>query len=67
MPEMHTEHLELTTAAVSLFLFLSSEVLSMSKCNANGIGDLLGQALRAMHGRYTNTSMAQETTHTATV
>ena len=67
MSEIHTGHLELTTAAVSLFLFLSSEVLSMSKCNANGIGDLLGQALRALHAHYANTSMAQETTHTATV
>ena len=68
MSDLDKTRLELSAAAISLFLFLSSEVLSMSKCNANGIGDLVGQALRALHGHYatTSTSMAPGATGAAT-
>ena len=68
MSDIEKTRLELAAAAISLFLFLSSEVLSMSNCNANGIGDLLGQALRALHGQYatTSTSMTPGATGAAT-
>jgi len=47
MPD--TEQIELAVAVISLALFLSSEVLSFSKCDANGVMDLLTRALKVMH------------------
>ena len=51
MPD--TEHIELAVTVMSLFLFLSSEVLSFSKCDANGVMDLLTRALKVMHASNT--------------
>ena len=47
MPD--TEQIELAVTVISLALFLSSEVLSFSKCDANGVMDLLTRALKVMH------------------
>ena len=51
MPD--TEQIELAVAVISLALFLSSEVLSFSKCDANGVMDLLTRALKVMHASST--------------
>ena len=52
-----TSQIELSAAVISLFLFISSEVLSWSKCDANGITDLLARALLALRTR----GLAQDT------
>ena len=49
--------IELSAAVISLFLFISSEVLGRSKCEANGITDLLARALLALRTR----GLAQDT------
>ena len=46
-----TERIELAVAVIGMALFISSEVLSRSKCDANGITDLLAKALKALHAR----------------
>ena len=51
--------IELSAAVISLFLFISSEVLSWSKCDANGITDLLTRALQALRTR--GLAQAQDT------
>ena len=46
-----SSQIELSAAVISLFLFISSEVLSWSKCDANGITDLLARALVGLRTR----------------
>ena len=46
-----TERIELAAAIIGIVLFLSSELLSRSKCDANGITDLVPKALQELHTR----------------
>ena len=46
-----TEQIELAAAVIGMALFISSELLSRSKCDANGITDLLTKALETLRAK----------------